>query len=81
MASLNSETYIDWLAIAYRRHPDLGTSALSLPCGFTADRTCRSGLQMAGPLHGEDRLCSVIRPQHWRPIWRLDLGPIDPRPR
>lgn len=70
------ETYIDWLAIAYAVTLT-SAPALSLPCGFTATGL-PVGLQMIGPLHGEDTLLPFAAALE--ADLALDLGPIDPRP-
>lgn len=70
------ETYIDWLAIAYAVTLT-SAPALSLPCGFTASGL-PVGLQMVGPLHGEETLLPYAAALE--ADLGLDLGPIDPRP-
>ena len=69
------ETYIDWLAIAYAVTLT-SAPALSLPCGFT-ETGLPVGLQMIGPLHGEDRLLPFAAALE--ADLGLDLGPVDPR--
>ncbi|MEM8699548.1 MAG: amidase family protein [Pseudomonadota bacterium] len=68
------ETYIDWLAIVFAITLT-GCPALSLPCGFTADRL-PVGLQMVAPIRGEARLLSQAAALEAE--LALDLGPIDP---
>ncbi len=70
------DTYIDWLAIAYAVTLT-SAPALSLPCGFTQSGL-PVGLQMVGPLHGEDKLLPYAAALE--ADLALDLTPIDPRP-
>ncbi len=68
--------YLDWLAIAYAITM-VCCPALSLPCGFTAERL-PVGLQIAGPPRSEARILSAAR-QLEEILGLRGTTPIDPR--
>lgn len=70
-----TETYIDWLAIAFAVTLT-SAPALSLPCGFTTDGL-PVGLQIVAPLRSEAQLLSHAGALE--EALAVETGPIDPR--
>jgi amidase len=68
--------YIEWLYIAYAITVACGT-ALSLPCGFTAEKL-PIGLQIAGPPRSETRILAAAK-QMEEVLGLKGTTPIDPR--
>ena len=68
--------YIEWLFIAYAVTVACGT-ALSLPCGFTAEKL-PIGLQIAGPPRSEARILAAAK-QLEDVLGLKGSTPIDPR--
>jgi len=68
--------YVEWLAIAYAITVACGT-ALSLPCGFTAENL-PVGLQIAGPPRSEARILSAAKALE-DILGLRGTTPIDPR--
>jgi amidase len=68
--------YVEWLAIAYAITLACGT-ALSLPCGFTAENL-PVGLQIAGPPRGEARVLAAAKALE-DVLGLKGTTPIDPR--
>jgi amidase len=79
VAEVNGHTfanYVEWLAIAYAITIACGT-ALSLPCGFTAENL-PVGLQIAGPPRSEARILGAARALE-DILGVRGTTPIDPR--
>jgi amidase len=75
-AGIKFTNYLDWLAIAYAITM-VCSPALSLPCGFTAERL-PVGLQIAGPPRSEARILAAAK--GLEDILGLrGTTPIDPR--
>jgi amidase len=79
VAEVNGHTfanYVEWLAIAYAITIACGT-ALSLPCGFTAENL-PVGLQIAGPPRSEARILGAAKALE-DILGVRGTTPIDPR--